>query len=115
MIGSCAKSSARRCRSWAVSRSRAFRSRWRARVELGAPAYVLAAAPRALGMLGPGVAPTLAPDRVQRGISAADGMKAITHDPRVRERRPDRVPVGVSPIDRDDLDRCPHTVRPIGQ
>jgi hypothetical protein len=31
-------------------------------------------------------------------------MEAVTHDPSVRERRPDRVTIGLRRVDRDDLD-----------
>ena len=73
-------------------------------VELWAPPDMLAAASRALRSLGAGVALALAADGIQRGVRAADEMEPVTHDPGVGQRRPDRMPVGVRRVDRDDLD-----------
>ena len=71
---------------------------------------VPAAAPGALRVLGLGVSLTLAANRVQGGVGAADEVEAVAHDPGVGQRGPDRLAVGVARVDRDDLDPRPDII-----
>jgi hypothetical protein len=60
-------------------------------VEVGAPGGVLATAAHALGPAGASLALALAAHGVQRGVGAAHEMEVVADDPRVGERRADRL------------------------
>jgi hypothetical protein len=74
-------------------------------VELGTPGGAFAASAHALGTAASRCSLAPSAHRVKRGVGAADQVEAVGDDPRPREDRLDRLPVGLVRVDRDDLDR----------